>query len=88
MLGKIPTDINPPNHLLGDLVIIWIPYANNPPNVNSNAEVKIIIPIFLISDDFKLLTILLKIKHGIIAVTTVSEMSRHVETDRIFRLAR
>ena len=88
MLGKIPTDINPPNHRFGDLVIIWIPYANNPPNVNSNAEVKIIIPIFLISDDFKLLTILLKIKHGIIAVTTVSEMSRHVETDRIFRLAR
>lgn len=46
------------------------------------------IPMNLISEDFKYETILVNTKHGIIALTTVSDKSLHVATLRIFRLAR
>lgn len=49
--------------------------------------VKKMMPRLLISELFKLLTIFTKIKHGIMAVTIISEISLHVGTDNTLRLA-
>lgn len=88
MLGKSPTDSNPPSHLFGSLVKNPIDAANDTPIAKSKVPEKKIMPKFLISDDFRLVTTLLKIKHGIIAVTIASLISRHVLTERIFLRAR
>ena len=74
MLGKMPPNMSPQNHCFGEGVANFVPREHAPPRAKRMSAERTITPMRRMSCQEMLPTILLKVRQGRMALTTILEM--------------